>query len=171
VGRSQQHLGAAGGAATTSYAGGRRASGLASPLGGSHVNHMLPSPPLAGSPSHRSHGSMESFADQFSSIYNPSEAVGGSVASPSAWALSNPSQIWASTPALAQQPTRAGMVACNGNYFNGSTAFGRSGENNRADPTHFRNKIKEMGGAEKANAYDQAILRGAMWDNSKPPQK
>ena len=113
---------------------------------------------------------MESFADQFSSIYNPRDAAGGSMGSPSTWALSNSSQIWAGTPALAQHPTRAGMVACNGNYFNGSTAFGRSGENNRADPTHFRNKIKEMGGAEKANAYDQAILRG-VWDNSKPPQK
>lgn len=170
AGRSQQHLGGSGGAATTGYSGGSRASGLASPLGRSHANHMSPSPPLAGSPSHRSHGSMESFADQFSSIYNPSDAAGGSTGSPSAWALSNSSQIWAGTPALAQQSARAGMVACNGNYFNGSTAFGRSGENNRVDPTHFRNKIKEMGGAEKANAYDQAILRG-VWDNNKPPQK
>lgn len=171
AGKSQQHLGRPGGATTTDYPAGRRASGLASPLGRSNINHMSPSPPLAGSPSQKSHGSMESFADQFSSIYNPNDAAGGSIASPSAWALSNSSQIWASTPAFAQQSARTGMVACNGNYFNGSTAFGRSGENNRADPTHFRNKIREMGGAEKANAYDEAILRGALWDNSKPPQK
>ncbi|KAK8026649.1 telomerase activating protein E.t1.c1 [Apiospora marii] len=150
--------------------GGQRQPGYASPLAGGFPNQFTPSPRAIGSPHHRSQGSMGSFEGQLSSL-NYGENSVGRVGSP--WTFSHPSQIWTGTPATGAQPAQVGMVESNGNYYNGSTAFGRSGEgNNREDPTHFRNKIKHFGGAEKASAYDRAILESALADtHNKPPRK
>ncbi|ETS79948.1 hypothetical protein PFICI_07477 [Pestalotiopsis fici W106-1] len=75
------------------------------------------------------------------------------------------SNIWAGTPAGARAPRNT--VACNGNYFDGTTAFGRNGNvNNRNDPTHFRNRLEELGAGvgESVTAYDRAVLEAAMDD-------
>lgn len=151
--------------------GGQRQAGYTSPLAGGYPNHFTPSPRAVGSPHHRSQGSLGSFEGQLSSL-NYGENSVGRVGSP--WTFSHPSQIWTGTPATAAaQPAQVGMVECNGNYFNSSTAFGRSGEgNNRDDPTHFRNKIKQFSGADKTSAYDRAILESALADpHNKPPRK
>ncbi|KAI1854791.1 hypothetical protein JX266_000909 [Neoarthrinium moseri] len=80
-------------------------------------------------------------------------------------AFSNPGSLWSSTPAITDGPR--GTVACNGNFFNATTPFGRSGDvNNRDDPTHFRNKLKELGaGQSLATNYDRAILESAYAEN------
>ncbi|KAK6843770.1 hypothetical protein PG990_004357 [Apiospora arundinis] len=147
--------------------GGQRQAGYTSPLAGGYGNQFTPSPRAAvGSSHHNSQGSLGSFEGQLSSL-NYGENSVGRTGSP--WTFSHPSQIWTGTPAnAAAQPAQAGMVECNGNYYNSSTAFGRSGDgNNRDDPTHFRNKIKQFGGAEKASAYDRAILESALADSHK----
>ncbi|KAK8090287.1 Telomerase activating protein E.t1.c1 [Apiospora hydei] len=149
---------------------GQRQPGYASPLAGGYSNQFPLSPNAVGSPHQRSQGSLGSFEGQLSSL-NYGENSVARTGSP--WTFSHPSQIWTGTPATAAQPAQVGMVECNGNYYNSSTAFGRSGEgNNREDPTHFRNKIKQFGGAEKASAYDRAILESALTDtHNKPPRK
>jgi hypothetical protein len=82
-------------------------------------------------------------------------------------ALSNTSSIWAGTPAVPEAPR--GTVACNGNFFNATTAFGRSGNiNNRDDPTHFRNRLQGLvvGVGESVAAYDRAVLESALTDTT-----
>lgn len=149
--------------------GGQRQPGYTSPLAGGYPNQFTPSPRAIGSPHHRSQGSMGSFEGQLSSL-NYGENSVGRVGSP--WTFSHPSQIWTDTPATVAQPAQLGMVESNGNYYNGSTAFGRSGEgNNRDDPTHFRNKVKQFGGVEKATAYDRAILESALADTHNKPSR
>lgn len=92
----------------------------------------------------------------------------------SSLAFSNPSSLWAGTPAAPQAPR--GTVACNGNFFNATTPFGRAGDiNNRDDPTHFRNRLQDLGVGvgESVAAYDRAILDSAMTDitNDRPHQQ
>ncbi|KAK8048345.1 Telomerase activating protein E.t1.c1 [Apiospora phragmitis] len=142
--------------------------GYTSPLAGGYSNQFTPSHSAIGSPQHQSQGSLGSFEGQLSSL-NYGENSIGRIGSP--WTFSHPSQIWTGTPAAAvAQPAQVGMVECNGNFYNSSTAFGRSGEGEH--PTHFRNKIKQFGGAEKASAYDRAILESALADtHNKPPRK
>ncbi|KAK6077817.1 Protein SMG7 [Seiridium cupressi] len=85
----------------------------------------------------------------------------------SSLAFSNASSIWAGTPAVPEVPR--GTVACNGNFFNATTAFGRSGNvNNRDDPTHFRNRLQELGAGvgESVAAYDRAVLESALADTT-----
>ncbi|KAH6654323.1 hypothetical protein BKA67DRAFT_275089 [Truncatella angustata] len=84
-------------------------------------------------------------------------------------AFSNASSLWAGTPAARVAPEAPrGTVACNGNFFNATTPFGRSGfVNNRDDPTHFRNRLQELGAGagESIAAYDRAILESALGDD------
>jgi protein SMG7 len=88
-------------------------------------------------------------------------------ASDSALAFSNTSSLWAGTPAAADAPR--GTIGCNGNFFNASTPFGRSGSiNNRDDPTHFRNRLKELGAGvtESVAAYDRTVLESALAEDA-----
>ncbi|KAI1331190.1 hypothetical protein F5Y16DRAFT_423720 [Xylariaceae sp. FL0255] len=94
--------------------------------------------------------------------YEPSSAA-------SSLAFSNTSSLLAGTPRAVPAP--ANTVACNGNYYNASTPFGRlgSGVNNRDDPTHFRNQLKAVTGSSEM-PYDQQILQGALMDDNYKPR-
>ncbi|ORY69927.1 uncharacterized protein BCR38DRAFT_481086 [Pseudomassariella vexata] len=84
--------------------------------------------------------------------------------------FSHPSSLWGGTPDL--PPAPKGFVGCNGNFFNASTAFGRSGEvNNRNDPTHFRNAVKDMFDTDTASSYDKQILEAALAGNGNQPRQ
>ncbi|KAI1108191.1 hypothetical protein F5Y14DRAFT_101176 [Nemania sp. NC0429] len=89
----------------------------------------------------------------------------------SSLAFSRPSSLIMGTPAGAVSAAPMNTVACNGNYYNASTPFGRLGDsvNNRADPTHFRNQLKAAIGTSEL-AYDQQILQAAMMDNNRKPR-
>jgi protein SMG7 len=142
------------------YSGGRVSSGVPSPIGsgyGPSANQDFGQGALSGP-----------FAQQYHSSDYPPYGGGGT----SSLAFSNPSSLWAGT--AAQPPDPVGTISCNGNYFNGTTPFGRSGDiNNREDPTHFRNRLKAMTGKDPVLSYDRAILDSALVDNTntKPGQQ
>lgn len=101
------------------------------------------------------------------SSMSPFAQVPSLPANDSALAFSNTSSLWAGTPAGADAPR--GTIGCNGNFFNATTAFGRSGSiNNRDDPTHFRNRLKELGAGitESVVAYDRAVLESALAEDA-----
>ena len=63
------------------------------------------------------------------------------------------------------------LYQSNGNFYNATTAFGRGPIANKDDPTHFKNAVKrtEIAAAvEAADAYDRAILAGALLDDKRP---
>ncbi|KAJ2974759.1 hypothetical protein NUW58_g8554 [Xylaria curta] len=95
--------------------------------------------------------------------YEPSTAA-------SSLTFSHQSSLITGTPGPAL-PLPANSVACNGNYYNATTPFGRLGDgvNNRADPTHFRNQLKAAIGTSELS-YDQQIFQAAMMDNSRKPR-
>lgn len=98
------------------------------------------------------------FAQQFSSLSGNDTSL----------EFSSPSGVWASTPAAVGAPR--GTVACNGNNFDATTAFGRNGSvNNREDPTHFRNRLEALGAGvgDSIAAYDRAVLEAAMAESDR----
>ncbi|KAI1505563.1 hypothetical protein F5X99DRAFT_368491 [Biscogniauxia marginata] len=102
------------------------------------------------------------FQQQYSSWLQEHPASGSSLV------FSQSSSLYGGTPAAAAAPGGPPhSVACNGNFFNASTPFGRLGEgtNNRDDPTHFRNQLKAATGNTQLS-YDQQILQAALMDNS-----
>ncbi|CAJ2506349.1 Uu.00g004790.m01.CDS01 [Anthostomella pinea] len=86
----------------------------------------------------------------------------------SSLAFSHPSSLYGGTPAH-RSPSQS--VACNGNMFSASTPFGRlgGGTNNRDEPTHFRNQLKEATGSAELS-YDQQILQAALMNNLTKPR-
>ncbi|KAF3022384.1 hypothetical protein E8E14_001480 [Neopestalotiopsis sp. 37M] len=93
------------------------------------------------------------------------QQLSGTAGNETSLSFSNSSNIWAGTPAKAVAPRNS--VACNGNFFDGTTPFGRNGNaNNRESPTHFRNRLEELGAGvgESIAAYDRAVLEAAMDD-------
>ncbi|KAI0202261.1 hypothetical protein F4808DRAFT_84680 [Astrocystis sublimbata] len=89
---------------------------------------------------------------------------------PSSLAFSRPSSLLTGTPdPVSKVP--ANTVACNGNYYNATTPFSRlgAGVNNRADPTHFRNQLREAIGTSDL-PYDQQIFQAAMMDDNRKPR-
>lgn len=87
-------------------------------------------------------------------------------ASRSSLAFSHPSSLYMGTPGgVHSQAAPPYQVACNGNFYDATTAFGRvPGYNNREDPTHFRNRLQETPG-EVDDSYDRQILAAALLDN------
>ncbi|KAI1378191.1 hypothetical protein F4677DRAFT_385612 [Hypoxylon crocopeplum] len=81
--------------------------------------------------------------------------------------FSHPSSLYGGTPVAPPH-----TVLCNGNYFNASTPFGRlgPGNNNREDPSHFRNQLKELIGTD-TYPYDRQVLESALRDDKKQNSK
>ncbi|KAI1434915.1 hypothetical protein GGR50DRAFT_363392 [Xylaria sp. CBS 124048] len=79
----------------------------------------------------------------------------------------HPSSLITGAPGAVSVAPASG-VACNGNFYNATTPFGRldNGVNNRTNPTHFRNQLKVAIGTSEL-PYDQQILQGAMMDNNR----
>ncbi|KAI1180437.1 hypothetical protein F4777DRAFT_316019 [Nemania sp. FL0916] len=94
-----------------------------------------------------------------------------SPAATSSMPFSHPSSLITGTPGAAGGAPPAHSVACNGHYYNASTPFGRLGDgvDNRADPSHFRNRLKAMTGTSDI-PYDQQILQSAMVDDKRKPR-
>lgn len=77
-------------------------------------------------------------------------------------------------PAAYMQPNSSNLgVACNGNVFDATTAFGRGDISNKDDPTHFRNAVKKINMAAavaEADKYDMAVLKSAFADDRRQPK-
>lgn len=90
----------------------------------------------------------------------------------SSLAFSHPSSLYMGTPGGGQnQAAPPYHVACNGNYYDATTPFGRvPGYNNREDPAHFRNQLRQTPG-EVDDSYDRQILASALLDDSGKPRQ
>ncbi|RYP10476.1 hypothetical protein DL764_000659 [Monosporascus ibericus] len=84
--------------------------------------------------------------------------------------FSHPSSIFMGTPGGHNQRAPPNLVACNGNFFDATTPFGRiPGYNSRDDPTHFRNQLRQVVG-EVDDSYDKQILQSALLDDNSQPR-
>ncbi|RYP68364.1 hypothetical protein DL771_006750 [Monosporascus sp. 5C6A] len=102
---------------------------------------------------------------------NYSSWVGqGSATTGSSLVFSHPSSVFMGTPGGHNQHAPPNLVACNGNFFDATTPFGRiPGYNSRDDPTHFRNQLRQVVG-EVDDSYDKQILQSALLDDNSQPR-